>query len=282
MNFIDINSIPKYGIIYIRSEDTFSRMVRSYTHDNYSFIGFFYSSGITSKNLHYIFVLNTHNNEHPSWIRHDFTIQKLISFPVVSEIKINPIDALNDPKLEERFKLSLTNLVRKDNDTGYMVINRILDNLKISNLHFEKSKEYYIEIPDYTSATKENNRNDIDSLNVRNILSFIHWKNLIEEEILLRLFACVDILLELSLEMSKSNDPTNKNNYSEKIYRLSIMIDNYKRELISYSLSLEYNLDYIQENHTNNEIRELISYLDSIDDPRLTDLQNALMKKLVK
>lgn len=102
--------------------------------------------------------------------------------------------------------------------------------------------------------------------------------NIINEDLIIKMLACESHLYNLTLSNIKSDD-------KPKLARLVLIMNQYRKFmdvplLNQFNSPILNNLDYQTLN--NSEIKELLHYLNSLNDSRFHEIQNSLMDQLVE
>jgi len=95
-NYIDKNDIRDAGIILVSGQDPISRLTMSITKQEFSSIGFYYTTTVTGNRKILVFIMDTFGGKRPEWLKPGDTLEDLINNPLIKQLAIKQLNPVMD------------------------------------------------------------------------------------------------------------------------------------------------------------------------------------------
>lgn len=252
------------GVLYLKCEDTKSVISTLISGSSWSTVGLFHStdekSTLEAGTKYYLFDIA--DASRPQFFNVDCTLLSLKEHPLVS--RIGKQSYIVEKKVHELFIVALMREVSMGTNNGATIVSRVLAECQLD--HKQDINE--IALPEKRLVDFLQSRTQADDYYKKNIISSAS-----PEIVLLRLMACHDYLTRfLPFDNSEVKRVLNIMNDYRHYLDLPLLLRLPKTDAIKDGTRLS--------NKNGEELKDLLHYLNSLNDPALRDLENMIMREL--
>lgn len=309
-----MDNIGEVGLIRVISKDTLSLLIKKITNDEWSFLGFYYKSGISSSKDTNLLLFNIYDGGTPLWTSKVSTLSNITNHSLISRIVLEPLKN----NLAEKIRMAITSEISNSQKIqnffpdmipkGYSKVNNILEKVGVSSITKHPSGiTIEMELPKKPDPVSE--RNIVDNTNMEEIKSlfdgFINCltnnmtfrEEFFNKQVVSEKTVITDIYIKLS-QMSKyptglplKSMISDVNSIAVQYGLEPIIIDDtwtirqaepsvtLKNSRRKFSIRLDSdNLSYL----TEEELKQLIQIIDEMEDSRYHPLQKVALEELTK